>query len=87
MDGGQKLCMFMHRADKPASDYHPIGLAKHMLCMGEIYLAEGIDHTQLVILFDLETCRMSHLARYPIGLIRRFFLYAWVSAVLQWYFL
>lgn len=79
MDGGRKLAVYMHRPDTAASDYSPVGIAMHLTCLADLYLAQGIDHTRLVLVVDLGTVRLGHLARYPLGLLRRFFLYAWVS--------
>lgn len=79
MEDGRKLAVYMHRADTPVSDYSPVGIAKHLTCVADYYLAQGIDHTRLVLVVDLATLRMGHLGRYPLGLLRRFFLYAWVS--------
>lgn len=79
MDSGRKLGVYMHRADAPVSDYCPIGVAKILTCIADIYLAQGIDHTRLTLVVDMQTLRLGHLARYPLGLLRRFFLYAWVS--------
>jgi len=83
MDGGRKLAVYMHRAGTPASDYSPVGVAKHLTCVADLYLAQGIDHTRLVLVVDLATLRMGHLARYPLGLLRRFFLYAWVRTTVR----
>ncbi|CAH1725149.1 retinol-binding protein pinta-like isoform X2 [Aphis gossypii] len=77
MDGGRKLAVYMHRPDTAASDYSPVGIAMHLTCLADYYLAQGIDHTRLVLVVDLGTVRLGHLARYPLGLLRRFFLYAW----------
>ncbi|XP_060834801.1 uncharacterized protein LOC132917861 isoform X1 [Rhopalosiphum padi] len=77
MDGGRKLAVYMHRPDTPASDYSPVGIAMHLTCLADLYLAQGIDHTRLVLVIDMRTVRLGHLARYPLGLLRRFFLYAW----------
>lgn len=82
MEDGRKLAIFTHRANIPTSDYSPIGLAMHLTCMADLYLAQGFDHTKLVIVVDLSTARLGHLARYPLGMLRRFFLYAWVSYLL-----
>lgn len=79
MDGGRKLAVYMHRPDSAVSDYSPVGIAKHLTCMADFYLSQGIDHTRLVLVVDLSTCKLGHLGRYPLGLLRRFFLYAWVS--------
>lgn len=79
MDGGRKLAVYMHREDTPTSDYSPVGIAMHLTCLADLYLAQGIDHTRLVLVIDMRTVRLGHLARYPLGLLRRFFLYAWVS--------
>jgi len=77
MDGGRILGWFMHRPDTPVSDYSPVGMAMHLLSLADIYLAQGLDHTSLVIVADLMTLRLGHLSRYPLGLLRRFFMYAW----------
>ncbi|CAI6361327.1 unnamed protein product [Macrosiphum euphorbiae] len=77
MDGGRKLAVYMHREDTPTSDYSPAGIAMHLTCLADLYLAQGIDHTKLVLVVDMRTVRLGHLARYPLGLLRRFFLYAW----------
>lgn len=81
MDGGRKLAVYMHREDTPTSDYSPVGIAMHLTCLADLYLAQGIDHTKLVLVIDMRTVRLGHLARYPLGLLRRFFLYAWVSRI------
>ncbi|VVC25364.1 Cellular retinaldehyde binding/alpha-tocopherol transport,CRAL/TRIO, N-terminal domain,CRAL-TRIO lipid [Cinara cedri] len=77
MDKSRKLVIFKHRADVPASNYHPVAVVKQSICIGEILFAEGFDHTSCVIVFDLGTFRLNHLVRYPIGLLRRFFFYVW----------
>ncbi|XP_050443565.1 uncharacterized protein LOC126847404 [Adelges cooleyi] len=77
MEGGYKVGCFMHRPDTPAADYNPIGLAMHLTCMADLYLCLGFDHTKLVLVVDLSSLRMGHLTKYPLGLLRRFFLYAW----------
>lgn len=79
MDEGRKLGWYMHRGGTPVSDYSPIGVAKHLTCLADYYLALGMDHIQLVLVVDLSTLRLGHLARYPLGMLRNFFLYAWVS--------
>jgi len=79
MDGGRKLAVFMHRPDTPASDYNPLGIAMHLTCLADLYLAQGMDHVKFVVIIDMRAVRLGHLARYPLGLLRRFFLYAWVS--------
>ncbi|KAL5236117.1 hypothetical protein ACI65C_003527 [Semiaphis heraclei] len=77
MDGGRKLAVFMHRPDTPASDYNPLGIATHLTCLADLYLAQGMDHVKFVVIIDMRAVRLGHLARYPLGLLRRFFLYAW----------
>lgn len=79
MDEGRKLAWYMHRANTSVSDYCPIGIAKHLMCLADYYLAMGMDHVRLVVVVDLSTLRLGHLARYPLGTLRNFFLYAWVS--------
>lgn len=79
MDGGRRLAVYMHREGTPVSDYSPVGIGMHLTCLADFYLAQGLDHTKLVLVVDLRTLRLGHLARYPLGLLRRFFLYAWVS--------
>lgn len=79
MDGGRKLAVYMHRPGTPVLDYSPVGVAKHLTCIADILLAQGIDHTRLVAVIDLNALRLGHLARYPLGILRRFLLYAWVS--------
>ncbi|XP_025407789.1 alpha-tocopherol transfer protein-like isoform X2 [Sipha flava] len=77
MDGGRKLGVFTHRPGTPASDYNPVGIAKQLTCIADLLLAQGMDHIRLVLVMDLKTLRLGHLARYPVGILRRFFLYAW----------
>lgn len=79
MEDGRKLAFFTHRANIPTSDYSPVGVAMHLTSIADYYLYQGIDHVKLVVVVDLETTRLGHLARYPLGMLRRFFLYAWVS--------
>lgn len=83
MEDGRKLGVYMHRADTPISDFCPIGLAMHLTCLADLYLAQGIDHARLVLVVDLSTLRLGHLTRYPLGVLRRFFLYAWVSLLIN----
>lgn len=85
MDDCRKLAVYMHRGDKPTSDFCPIGLGMHLTCVADLFLAQGINHAKLVIVVDLGTLRLGHLTRYPLGVLRRFFLYAWVSHINQIY--
>lgn len=81
MEGSRRVAVYSHRANTSPSDYSPLGIATHLMCLGDYYFAKGVDHLKLELVIDLESLRLGHLARYPIGLLRRFFLYAWVSIV------
>ncbi|XP_050546539.1 alpha-tocopherol transfer protein-like [Daktulosphaira vitifoliae] len=77
MESGDRVVLFKHNAGAQPCDYSPLGLAMIFTSIGDLWLAMGHNNTRIIGIVDLSTVRLGYLARYPLGLMRRFFLYAW----------
>ena len=73
------VVVFNHLTNRP-SDFEVVPFAKRMISMIDVQLRSGIHRTGTILIMDLDTSRIGHLARYqPLRLVRAFFTQVWVS--------